>query len=131
MVSTEHERQVIRDAMDRLLAGAPIRSDGRLTVKSLATEADVKRWILTHKHTDLQGEFRARVSGQDATPRAVRVLQDEIANMKRERERDRSEMRRTRAEAQVLARIVRVLTLENIQLEDRADGGDPKVRPIR
>ena len=68
MVSTEHERQVIRDAMDRLLAGTPIRSDGKLTVKSLATEADVKRWILTHKHTDLliTNHLRRRSAGDTA-----------------------------------------------------------------
>ena len=58
------ERRIIRDAMDRLLAGTPIRSDGKLTAKSLAVEADVKRWRLTHHHTDLQDEFRDKIQTQ-------------------------------------------------------------------
>ena len=48
------ERQTIRDAMERLLAGTALHSDGKLTVKSLAEEARVMRWLLTHRHTDLQ-----------------------------------------------------------------------------
>lgn len=40
----EHVRRVIRDAMDRLIAGKPLHSDGKLTVKSLAAER-VKRWL--------------------------------------------------------------------------------------
>ena len=54
------ERRLIRDAMTRLLDGDPIRSDGKLTVKSLAAEAGLKRWYLTHKHTDLRDEFYDR-----------------------------------------------------------------------
>ncbi len=47
------ERKSIRAAIDRLLVGTPLRSDGALTVVSLAAEADVKRHVLTHRHTDL------------------------------------------------------------------------------
>ena len=50
----EHVRCAIRDAMDRLIEGKALHSDGKLTVKSLAEEARVKRWLLTHRHTDLQ-----------------------------------------------------------------------------
>jgi len=42
-MTTDRERGQIRAAMDRLLAGTPLRSDGALTVVSLAVEADVKR----------------------------------------------------------------------------------------
>ena len=52
MSDHEPERQAIREAMGRLLDGNPIRSDGKLTIISLADEADVKRWILTHRHQD-------------------------------------------------------------------------------
>lgn len=50
MTEHESERQAIRDAMARLLDGQPIRSDGKLTIKSLADEAGLKRWLLTHRH---------------------------------------------------------------------------------
>ena len=41
MTAGERERRRIRDAMDRWLVGGPIRSDGKLTIKSLAAEAGV------------------------------------------------------------------------------------------
>ena len=66
-------RRAIRDAMDRLIAGEPLHSDGKLTIKSLAEEAQTKRWLLTHRHTDLQAEFRARIANIDA-PAALVVL---------------------------------------------------------
>ena len=69
--SDEPERRLIRDAMARLLDGDPIRSDGKLTVKSLAAEAGLKRWYLTHKHTDLRDEFYDRVRAQGTTPAAM------------------------------------------------------------
>ena len=55
------ERREIEAAMDRLLNGTPLRSDGKLTIMSLAAEAGVKRHVLTHKHTDLKDLFNARV----------------------------------------------------------------------
>lgn len=73
-----HERQVVRDAMKRLIDGEPIRSDAKLTVKSLADEAGVKRWLLTHKHPDLQEEFRSRVATQGEIPEAQRSLANDI-----------------------------------------------------
>ena len=102
--------------MQRLLDGHPIRSDGKLTVKSLAEEAGTKRWLLTHKHTDLQDEFRARIAAQDCTPAAQQALLDEN-QLLRTRVDDLSErLAAARDEAKQLARIVQVLTLENEQL---------------
>lgn len=60
------ETTAITDAMIRLLAGVPLRSDGKLTIKSLAAEAGLLRNKLTHKHTglkDLFDEWRMRVTG--------------------------------------------------------------------
>ena len=54
-VADRRQRQQIRDAMDRLIAGTALHSDGKLTVKSLAEEAQVKRWVLTHRHTRSAG----------------------------------------------------------------------------
>lgn len=51
------EIRAITDAMIRLLAGAPLRSDGKLTIKSLAAEAGLRRNKLTHKHTGLRDLF--------------------------------------------------------------------------
>ncbi|TXH24336.1 hypothetical protein ACJEIK_02695 [Mycobacterium sp. SMC-16] len=70
-------RQKIMAAMDRLLAGEPLRSSGRLSVSQLAVEADVGRWQLTHQHVDLKEQFQARVRNADGAPAAfARQLSD-------------------------------------------------------
>ena len=122
------ERQVIRDAMNRLLEGQPLRSDGKLTVKSLAEEAGVKRWLLTHKHTDLQDEFRARVDARDSLPPAQQALVDENTELRARNAELSEQLAAARDEAHKLARIVQTLTLENEQLRSAKDA---KVRTLR
>ena len=61
------ERKEIQAAIDRLLAGTPLRSTGELTVVQLAAEAGVKRWKLTHQHTDLMHSFQAATRPQAFT----------------------------------------------------------------
>ncbi|MFF0132037.1 hypothetical protein ACFYTG_41090 [Streptomyces mirabilis] len=55
--------------MVRLLIGAPLHSDGKLTIVSLAAEAGLRRNKLTHKHTGLKDLFYALVRGRDPSPR--------------------------------------------------------------
>lgn len=74
----EHVRRAIRDAMDRLIDGKALHSDGKLTIKALAEAARVKRWLLTHRHTDLQHKFRARIANTNVEPPVVRALQVEM-----------------------------------------------------
>lgn len=123
------ERRRIRDAMDRLLAGSPLHSDGKLTVKSLAVEASVKRWLLTHKHIDLQDEFRARVAKQGQVPDAVQAvlvenvgLQQRVAELSAALAVERETVKR-------LERVVQVLTLENESFK-RSEGGS-NVRSLK
>jgi hypothetical protein len=52
-----------------VLGGIPLRSDGKLTVNSLAAEAGVKRHVLTHKHTDLKDRFYAPGQSPARCPR--------------------------------------------------------------
>jgi hypothetical protein len=108
----EMERQRIRDAMDRLLDGKPLYSDGKLTVKSLAAEAQVKRWLLTHKHVDLQDEFRARVDHQGRTPQALQSSLDQIAVLSARVQSMSEKLAVERETVKCLERVVRVLTTE-------------------
>ncbi|WP_404868390.1 hypothetical protein ACI1MP_09890 [Kitasatospora griseola] len=55
---TAPERIAILTAADRLLAGTPEHSTGRLSVVQLAVEAQVKYWIVAQKHTDLRDHFQ-------------------------------------------------------------------------
>ena len=132
MNADDKERRQIRDAMDRLLAGDPIRSDGKLTIKSLADEADLKRWLLTHRHTDLQDEFRDRVRAQNATPPAMAALHKEIAELKATQKelkatqkRDRAALRDADARAEMHARETWLLAAENDKLRRQIETTAP------
>ncbi|GAA3604462.1 hypothetical protein GCM10022419_106480 [Nonomuraea rosea] len=61
------ERERIRAAMDRILAGTPQNSTGALTIVAPAQEAEVPRNALTQRHRDLKNEFYERVQARGAT----------------------------------------------------------------
>jgi ribonuclease BN (tRNA processing enzyme) len=51
-------------AADRLLAGTPLHCSGKRTILDLAEEAQIKRWLLTHRYPNklmakYQAEFEA------------------------------------------------------------------------
>jgi septal ring factor EnvC (AmiA/AmiB activator) len=115
-MTTDRERGQIHAAMDRLLAGTPLRSDGALTVVSLAVEADVKRHVLTHRHTDLKDEFYARVRAQGRVPASEQELRDELKATQEKLAEVREENRQLKASVEAFARIVNVLTAENDRL---------------
>ena len=108
------ERAAIRDAMTRLLDGAPIRSDGKLTIKSLADEAGVKRWLLTHRHTDLQAEFRARIDSHGRDPEPVQRLKQELQHLEQDNKRLREDLRQAKATVALLERHIAVDALEQL-----------------
>ena len=64
-MDADQERREICAAMDRLLTGRPLHTPGALTIVGLAQEANVKRHVLTHRHTDLKDEFYPRVHAQN------------------------------------------------------------------
>lgn len=124
-------RRTIRDAMDRLLEGKPIRSDGKLTVKSLAAEAGVKRWVLTHQHTDLQQEFRDRCDRQGDTPENQKELIEKLEDLKEQVGRYKVRVSDLSEENNRLTRAVQVLTLEKLQLQEKLDDRPDKVSHLR
>ena len=77
------ERERIRAAMDRILAGVPERSDGALTVVALAIEADVPRNALTQRHTDLKNEFYQRIKEHGADNEDEARLRATIARLRK------------------------------------------------
>ncbi len=117
--------------MDRLIAGRPLRSDGKLTIKSLAAEADVKRWVLTHKHTDLQDEFRQRIATHGETPEAFRHLADENRRLNQKVDRLTAELVTADKELKLYARVVQVLTLEKEQFRSEVANAASNIHPLR
>ncbi len=114
----ETERLHIREAMQRLIDGEPIRSDGKLTIKSLADEAGLKRWFLTHKHKDLQAEFRERIDRIDAMPKPMKDLQEKLDKANERIALQASDLREAREALARYGRITHVLTLELQKAEE-------------
>jgi chromosome segregation ATPase len=114
------ERREIEAAMGRLLNGTPLRSDGKLTVVSLAAEAGVKRHALTHKHTDLKDLFNARVKAQHSVPASETALREQNQELRRRLDDMRGERDEYKQAADALARALNVLTTENDELRRRA-----------
>ena len=130
MTSDDTQRRTIRDAMDRLLAGTPIRSDGKLTVKSLADEAGVKRWLLTHRHTDLRDEFRDKIRTHGSTPEAMRTLAARNEELQQQLKQARADLRQARAENNHYIRVIQVLILELNEAHAAAAGATTTLTPI-
>jgi thioredoxin-like negative regulator of GroEL len=118
-VADRRQRQQIREAMSRLIDGTALSSDGKLTIKSLAEAAQVKRWVLTHRHTDLQAEFRAKIADTTGNqPPALRKLQDAHAEAEEKVQNLRVELADLKATLRQYERVVQVLALENHQLKN-------------
>ncbi|MGW6508919.1 hypothetical protein ACWGCP_15405 [Streptomyces niveus] len=115
------EIRALTDAMIRLLAGAPLRSDGKLTIKSLATEANLRRNKLTHKHTGLKDLFYALVTAQEGRPAVTEQLYRENETLRADLARVKEERARLKAQAKQFARVVQILEVENHQLRQSAE----------
>jgi seryl-tRNA synthetase len=124
------ERERIRAAMDRILAEAPERSNGALTVVALAIEADVPRNALTQRHTDLKNEFYQRVRERGAPSEDETRLRATIARLKKTIEAKNSELAQARADVPALVRAVNQLTLENQQLRGMRSSAGGSVVPF-
>jgi hypothetical protein len=113
------EIRAITDAMVRLLIGAPLHSDGKLTIVSLATEAGLRRNKLTHKHTGLKDLFYALVKARTAVPEMLPdSARARVAKQQQDLARVRTERDDLRTQLQLMARIVQVLEVENHQLKE-------------
>ena len=118
------ERNRIRAAMDRILAGTPERSNGALTVVALALEAGVPRNALTQRHTDLKNEFYQRIRDTGADNGDEVRLRATIARLRQTIAGKNKELSQLRADVPALVRVVHQLTLENQHLRDmRASAG--------
>jgi len=73
----DHEQRLLREAMQRLLAGVPQRSNGTLTVATLAAEAGLPRHRLYEHHADLAAEFKAAAGGGPPSPR-IQAFQQQL-----------------------------------------------------
>ncbi|MFI5540653.1 hypothetical protein ACIA5H_30095 [Nocardia sp. NPDC051900] len=115
-MTDNEERTAIRAAMERLLSGTPTNSTGALTVLQLAAEAGVKRWLLTHKHTDLREEFQARRTQANGVPAAYQYLQARVVDLTARNEQLRADKAQLEQRLVVYAQIIHELATENTRL---------------
>jgi chromosome segregation ATPase len=128
----KRERASLIAAMDRVLAGTPLRAEvGALTQTALAIEAGLHRSRLVNVHTDLRDQFEARkkAAGRGLSPAEER-LNDRVAKLEQERDRLRGERDSWKAAAETFARAIQVLRAE---LDDarKRDGGTVVRMPTR
>ena len=128
--AVDAERAAIGEASRRLLAGVPTRSDGKLTIKSLAAEAGVKRWMLTERHTDLRDAFYEQVRGQGGMTENDKKLRAEIGDLRMRINSLSEERSALHSAVDRLVRIVQVVTLENEALRSSAQQTDAVVRRL-
>ncbi|MDK9498683.1 hypothetical protein QEZ40_003876 [Streptomyces katrae] len=125
------EIRAITDAMIRLMAGVPLHSDGQLTVKSLAAEAQVKRHKLTHKHTGLKDLFYGLVRSQDHRPQITQRLEEGNGQLREQIASLRQERRELKNHLATFARVIHVLEVENAQLRQAQPGSVVRTFPQR
>jgi chromosome segregation ATPase len=118
---SDDERTAITAAMQRLLAGRPLRSSGDLTIVALAEEAGLGRNKLTHKHTDLRDLFYAEAKARNGIPASEIKLREQITALKARIESLRQERDDYRASTETFARAINALTVENDTLRKEPD----------
>ncbi|SOD83048.1 hypothetical protein [Streptomyces sp. Ag109_G2-15] len=126
---TDPVRREIIAAINRLLAGTPHRSNGRLNVSQLAIEADVKRWHLTHQHTDLKDRFQAEIALAEAKRATAAQSVDAYEELKRENAELRQHCRHLQSRLEIYATALNQLALEHATLSGR-DADAAKVRAL-
>jgi hypothetical protein len=130
----DHSDRVLRAAMDRILAGTPIRSNGSFTVTALAAEAGLSRRTAARATTVLR-DFRDAIEHQPTPP--VTAAGDEtptreaIAVIRTKLRAGNAEIRRLRSELVTLACRVALLSEENAHLRTALDTGKLVSLPVR
>lgn len=130
MTPAVDERERIRAAMERILSGSPVNSNGALTVVALAAEAGVPRNALTQRHSDLRHEFYERVRARGETPDSEKRLRAKIVKLKEQRDDDIEEIKELKATNEALVRALHQVQMENRQLRQQAQQQQPRLHAV-
>jgi len=115
----EAERQEIRAAAERLLAGTPLRSPVRkLTGTELIAECGLRRDVVYGDHKDLVDEFRARAKAQNFTPQVVEKMADENRELREALTKIKADLAAEHERVHALVRAATELSLELEQVRE-------------
>ncbi|MFF2298533.1 hypothetical protein [Arthrobacter sp. NPDC058127] len=112
------------EAIERLLTGRPLWSDGSLNVKTLALEAKLGRHILTQKHTDLRDLFREKLPASQRPDNDREIEQRAANDSKLVRIREQLAVERQLNQSLIAQLAIALLRIED--LERRAAQADRK-----
>lgn len=124
---SEHK---LRVAMERLLAGTPERTDGRLLKENLYREAGVSRATMNRAPVILE-EWSRRVDGTQPRDPEIEALRSALSEQRAETRRLRKRIQELEAQLTIAANATAELHVENQLLrgEDRTRGVTPMRRP--
>lgn len=113
----------LEQALNRLLAGQPVTSDGDLTISSLCREAGVGRDSYYRSPQQFKDSVVAAFANREAQQPELVALREEVSALKRARkEADRDHARTVReleATIRFYANQIQVLAVRNAGLEDQ------------
>ncbi|MGP3769408.1 hypothetical protein ACTWJ8_01130 [Streptomyces sp. SDT5-1] len=122
---TEHG---LREAMERLFNGRPIRTDGKLTKNNLWREAGVSRATM-NRATDVLIEWDRRVGQSPASQRDQRQT-EEIALLRRRLKANREQRQHLQDQVDAAATVIATLLAENTALRERATTQSAVIVPL-
>ncbi|MFD7498155.1 hypothetical protein ACFV8T_38535 [Streptomyces sp. NPDC059832] len=107
------EREEIRAAAERLLAGTPLRSRvGTLTGTELIAECGLRRDVVYGDHKDLVDDFRARARARNFTPQVVQNMAEDNAGLREALAKTKTDLATERERVRALIRAAAELSLE-------------------
>ncbi|GGP83681.1 hypothetical protein ACWDY7_26740 [Streptomyces calvus] len=130
MTPANDERDRIRAAMDRILSGSPIHSNGALTIVALALEAGVPRNALTQRHLDLKNEFYERIRARGEAPDSEKRLRVQVVKLKEQHADDVKRIKELKAANEILVRALHQAQMEIRQLRQQAMEQESRIRAL-
>lgn len=124
------ERDRIRSAMERILAGTPAHSNGALTVVALAQEAQVPRNALTQRHVDLKNAFYDEIRSRKSVPESELRLGRRLARLSKLRDAEAEELRQLKIDNEALVGALHQAQMENRKLREELAVPGPRLRAI-
>lgn len=126
-VSLQTER-ALREAMERLFAGRPERTDGRLTKNNLWQEAGVSRATMNRASTVL-AEWDA-LAAMSPAGALQQKRNNELAELRGRLRRSREECHQLRDQVDAAATVIMTLLAENAALREQAVRRSAVIVPI-
>ncbi|MFJ2581017.1 hypothetical protein [Kitasatospora aureofaciens] len=109
--------QALREAMERLFAGKPARTDGKLAENNLWREAGVSRATMNRAAAVL-AEWDSRI-GQSPAGRRDQKQTEEITRLRRQLKDNRQDRRRLHDQVDAAATVIAALLAEDAAMREQ------------